>query len=214
MTGPREMVRLARGLFTDGPKMLRLFQVLRPVICPFHRLLDAVPPGSRVLDVGCGGGLLLALLAATGRISKGVGFDASSQAVAVARRMSEKLTPGLLEFHARPAEAPWPEGEFDVVTIIDLLHHVPPTGQGNIVRQAAAKVRPGGLVLLKDMTERPLWRVAASVLHDLILAHQRISIPTGSAVLSLAAEAGLTLQSEHIDNMLWYGHHLFVFRKK
>lgn len=74
---PQELSGIAQRVFRGGPSLLRRLQHYRPFICPFEDLLSIVPPGSSVLDVGCGGGLWLALLRETGRLSRGVGFDSS-----------------------------------------------------------------------------------------------------------------------------------------
>ncbi len=203
----------ARRLFTDGPPAWRLLQIYRPYICPFDVIIDAVPQGARVLDIGCGGGLLLGLLAAAGRIGGGIGFDTSVPAVELARGMAGRSFPGRLDFEALAVQDSWPEGTFDVVTAIDVLHHVPPSAQAGVVAQAAAKVRPGGLLLVKDMVTRPWWRAAANHLHDLVLARQWIHTPEGGDIVAWAGAAGLVLERERIDNVLWYGHRLQVFRK-
>ena len=46
-----------------------------PNIRPFHRLVEFVPRGSSVLDVGCGAGLFILFLAKRGWILSAVGFD-------------------------------------------------------------------------------------------------------------------------------------------
>lgn len=210
---PSDLRALAARLFPEGPLVWRKMQHWRPMIAPFHVLIDAVPQGSSVLDVGCGGGLFLMLLAAERGLRRGVGFDASRPAIALAQRAAAALPDARLDFIALPVGEPWPSGPFDVVSIIDLLHHVPPAVHGAIIAQAAERLRPGGLLLLKDMGERPLWRAWANVLHDLVLARQWTRIPRRRDILSQAAAAGLVLEGERIDNMLWYGHHLLVFRK-
>ncbi|CAA7621814.1 bifunctional 2-polyprenyl-6-hydroxyphenol methylase/3-demethylubiquinol 3-O-methyltransferase UbiG [Magnetospirillum sp. UT-4] len=210
----RAMMELARRLFPEGSPLYRALQVYRPRICPFHVLVEAVPPGATVLDVGCGGGLFLALLAGSGRIARGVGFDAAAAAIDLARRAAARLPEGMLEFHHRNVGENWPDGLFDVVSVIDLLHHVPESARPQVIAEAAARVRPGGMLLVKDMAEGPFPYVLASLVHDLVLARQWVSFPKRADILAWAAQAGATLESERIDTMLWYRHHLFVFRKQ
>src|ERR1700742_679944 len=72
---PAGICAIARRLYTDGPLAMRAMQHWRAHICPLDLVLEQVPQGAYVLDVGCGGGLLLGVLAWTGRIRAGVGID-------------------------------------------------------------------------------------------------------------------------------------------
>jgi len=87
----------------------------------YHRRLERVygfvaPPGSRVLEIGCGTGDLLAALAP----ERGVGVDFSPEMIAEARRRYPTLT--FLEADAHDLSAV--EGPFDVIVLSDLLDDV------------------------------------------------------------------------------------------
>src|SRR5262245_54880213 len=86
------MSSIARSLFKDGPVFQHMLQHWRPYICPFERLVAFVHDGSRVLDIGCGSGLLLSLMAGTGLEFEGVGIDVSPRAIEVATRMAHRVT--------------------------------------------------------------------------------------------------------------------------
>lgn len=210
MLTARALSRMASELYPSGPPLFRALQVYRPFICPFEALIPEVPAGATVLDIGCGGGLFLGLLDAAGRRPNAIGFDVSESAIALAQAaMGAK--PGL-DFRRLDADAPWPEGQFDVVSMIDVIHHVPPGAQERVIRDACARVRPGGLFLYKDMARRPRWRATANQLHDLVLARQWIHhVPVGD-VERWASDEGLRLERSEAFNRLWYGHELRVFR--
>lgn len=59
--------------------------------------------------------------------------------------------------------------------MIDVLHHINPRQQQNVVKEAVSRVAPGGLFLCKDIDVRPRWRNLANRLHDLILARKWIN---------------------------------------
>lgn len=213
----RDLHREARGLFPTGPSLIRLLQHYRPFIAPFEELIPLVPEGGRVLDIGCGGGLWIGLLAATGKLGdngQAVGFDSSKPAIALAQQMRLPGDTGpRVRFEHLDVRAPWPEGTFDVVCLLDVLHHVPPDAQAGVIRQAAAKVSPGGLFIYKDMCRRPRWRALANRLHDLALAHQWIHYAPVEQVSRWAVGEGLRLDHAASFARLWYGHELRVFRK-
>lgn len=184
------------------------------MLCPFEELIKVVPGQARVLDVGCGGGLFLALLAATGRISEGVGFDASGTAIEVARLLGPNLPDGHgLRFEHRGVDEPWPDDMFDVVSIVDLMHHVPPAQQESLILKAARHVAPGGMLLYKDVSVGPVWRAWASRLHDLVMARQWIHIVPFASIVRWAEAAGLATERHARIDVLWYGHELGIFRR-
>jgi 2-polyprenyl-3-methyl-5-hydroxy-6-metoxy-1,4-benzoquinol methylase len=219
MTTPREVAAIAASIFREGPLAMRLLQRWRVAVCPLEAVVDEVPRGSRVLDVGCGGGLLLGLLHQTGRLREGVGFDVSAPAIDVAQRMAARVQGGgrgadaRLEFQRCRAEDDWPDGVFDVVTMVDVLHHVDPAAQRAFFERAAARVRPGGLLVYKDMAPRPRWRAWANRLHDLVMARQWIHEIDARDAESCARACGFAVSRAERINRLWYAHDLRVFEK-
>lgn len=211
---PTEMAQIARRLYTEGPRFARLSQHWRPFICPFHVLVECVPTRAEVLDVGCGSGLFLTLLASANRISKGVGFDANAATVAIAVKATQHLeTSQILTFCHVPVGEPWPEGSFDVVSMIDVLHHIPQEAHQRAIEQAASRVRPGGLFLYKDIARWPHWKAWANRLHDLVLARDWIHYAPTEQVSAWAGAVGLEQLEHRLIDVLWYRHDLLVFER-
>jgi 2-polyprenyl-3-methyl-5-hydroxy-6-metoxy-1,4-benzoquinol methylase len=205
---------LARELYGDAETGIKYKQGYRPYICPFHLLVDYVPRGASVLDVGCGAGLFILLLAKLGRIRSAVGFDADDAAIRAARHAAGKLPDrSAIYFERRSAHDPWPEGRFDVVSIIDVMHHVPPQKQPELIATASEHLNPGGLLLYKDMASRPLWRAWANRLHDLASVQEWIHYAELEDVVLWARGGGLRLDHRDAINMLWYRHEWCLFRR-
>jgi 2-polyprenyl-6-hydroxyphenyl methylase / 3-demethylubiquinone-9 3-methyltransferase len=99
--------------------------------------------GLRLLDIGCGGGLLSEPLARLG--ASVVGADPSPRNIAVARQHA--ATTGLaIDYRETTAEALADAGEaFDVVLAMEVVEHVADVSL--FVRRAAAMVKPGGLMV-------------------------------------------------------------------
>ncbi len=208
---------VARKMYVGGSLLGRFIQHHRHRIAPVATLVDAVPTGSDVLDIGCGGGLLLICLASAGRIHSAHGIDSSSGAIETARKAAIRLrsfiqgpTPN---FECRSVEKGLPDGTFPVVCLIDVLHHVSPIAQEKAFRDAVAKVRPGGILLYKDMCDRPFWRAGMNRLHDLVIAKQWIHYVPIESVDRWALDCGLQIERAQRISILWYGHELRVFRK-
>lgn len=211
---PANLSSLAASCYRHAPLLARLMMTYRPYIVPFGLLMAVVPNNARVLDIGCGAGLFLALLARTRGLASGTGVDASGAAVAAARAMAESIgAEAHLEFVRSNDVTGWPGGTFDVVSLIDVMHHVASANRQGFFAAAAARVAPGGLLLYKDMVSRPLWRAAANRFHDLVLARQWIRYVPYDAAAAWAGQAGLPEEWHVLVNRLWYGHELAVFRR-
>lgn len=109
--------------------------------------------GKRVVDVGCGGGILADAMARKG--AEVLGIDLATKALKVAQLHAlEAATPNLayreVSVEALAAEQP---ASFDVVTCMEMLEHVP--DRQSIVRACATLVKPGGWVFFSTLNRNP-----------------------------------------------------------
>ena len=213
-----EIAKLAWSLYCDVPISVRLLASARTYICPMQPLLAEVPKNSTLFDIGCGSGLFLSLLIANGQVTEVIGSDANPNilhsAKAVITRLAKKR--GDVTIDLIKAEEPknWPDTTFSVVSLIDVMHHVPPQKQRGVFEAAAQRVCPGGRLLYKDMCQRPLWRATANRLHDLILARQWIHYVSIDMIKNWGRSCGLELEKEAHYSRYVYGHEKLVFKKE
>jgi len=115
---------------------------------------DIVPlAGKRVLDIGCGGGILADAMARKG--AEVLGIDLAGKALKVAQLHAlEAKTQGVSyrEVSAETLAAEQP-GSFDVVTCMEMLEHVP--DPASIVQACATLVKPGGWVFFSTLNRNP-----------------------------------------------------------
>lgn len=108
--------------------------------------------GKRVLDVGCGGGILSESMAHRGAIVTGI--DLGEAPLGVARLHAEasgvEVDYRNISVEALAAELP---GEFDVVTCMEMLEHVP--DPSSVIRACSTLVRPGGYVFFSTLNRTP-----------------------------------------------------------
>ncbi len=108
--------------------------------------------GKKVLDVGCGGGILAESMATRGAAVTGI--DLSDKALSVARlhllETGQKADYRKIAAEELAAEMP---GAFDVVTCLEMLEHVP--APCSTVRACAQLVRPGGMVFFSTINRNP-----------------------------------------------------------
>jgi 2-polyprenyl-6-hydroxyphenyl methylase / 3-demethylubiquinone-9 3-methyltransferase len=109
--------------------------------------------GKRVLDVGCGGGILAESMAA--RAGSVMGIDLGTKPLGVARLHALESGVSNLEYREVAVEALAAEcpGGFDVVTCMELLEHVP--DPSSVVAACSRLVKPGGWVFFSTLNRNP-----------------------------------------------------------
>ena len=109
--------------------------------------------GKQVLDVGCGGGILSDAMARAGATVTGIDLAGKSLKVAQLHAL-ESQTPNVsyreISAEALAAETP---AQFDVVTCMEMLEHVP--DPASIVKACATLVKPGGWVFFSTLNRNP-----------------------------------------------------------
>ncbi|CAZ88578.1 bifunctional 3-demethylubiquinone-9 3-methyltransferase and 2-octaprenyl-6-hydroxy phenol methylase [Thiomonas arsenitoxydans] len=104
--------------------------------------------GKAVVDIGCGGGILSESMAAAGAKVTGIDLADASLQVARLHALDAQLD---INYRLVSAErlATEAAGQFDVVTCMEMLEHVP--DPASIIQASAALVRPGGWVFVSTL---------------------------------------------------------------
>jgi len=129
---------------------------------PLHRInplrlgwIEAQAPlaGRKVLDVGCGGGILADSMARRG--AQVLGIDLATKALRVAQLHALEAGTPNVEYREVSVEALAMEqpGGYDMVTCMEMLEHVP--DPGSVVRSCAELVKPGGWVFFSTIHRNP-----------------------------------------------------------
>lgn len=211
----RALCSTARQLYARAPLKVRALLSFRPLICPFEELLAWVPPDGRVLDIGCGAGLFLGLIGSARPRVSALGFDADQSAIAVAQTMvSGHFDKGRIRFEQRTIQEQWSEDLYDVVSMIDVLHHVAVSDQRLAVEKAFRRVVPGGVLVYKDMAERPIFHAWWNRLHDLVLARQWIHYRAIADVSAWLREGDAEILVRSTTLIGPYAHEIIVARRR
>ena len=108
--------------------------------------------GNKLLDVGCGGGILSEALAAKGATITGI--DAGDGPISVAKL--HLLESGLNIDYSQSTAESWAAehpATYDALTCLEMLEHVP--DPGSVVRACAAMVKPGGNLFFSTINRNP-----------------------------------------------------------
>ncbi|MEY5029849.1 MAG: hypothetical protein RLZ63_2164 [Pseudomonadota bacterium] len=153
--------------------------------------------GKRVVDVGCGGGILAEAMAAKGADVLGIDLAGKSLKVAQLHALESGVKVQYREVSAE-ALAAEQAGQFDVVTCMEMLEHVP--DPASVVRACASLVKPGGWVFFSTLNRNPKSFLFAIVGAEYVLkllprgTHEYARFIKPSELAQWAREAGLNAQ--------------------
>ena len=150
--------------------------------------------GKRVVDVGCGGGILAEAMAGRGARVTGIDLSAKPLRVAQLHALESGVAVDYREIGAEAlaAEAP---GSFDVVTCMEMLEHVPDPASS--VRACGTLARPGGWVFFSTINRNPKSFLLAIIGAEYVLrllprgTHEYARLIRPSELAAMARAAGL-----------------------
>jgi len=155
--------------------------------------------GKRVLDVGCGGGILSESMAQTGAIVTGIDLGEKALNVAKLHSLESGVSVDYQRIAVEALAAAQP-ASFDVVTCMEMLEHVP--DPASVVRACAQLVKPGGQVFFSTIHRNPKAYLLAVIGAEYILnmlprgTHDYAKFIKPSELASWMRDAELTLQDQ------------------
>lgn len=186
----------------------------RPLICPFADLLAFVRPGERACDIGCGSGQFALLLNRFSPIEEVLGLEVSERLVRNARALfaAESAT----KLHAFEvydgAHLPARLNEYDIVFLVDVLHHVPLQSQQDLLNEIFERMRPGARLILKDIdAASPL--VLVNKLHDMVFSREVGRERSLRAATEMVRRAGFRVIDSFRRIRVVYPHYFLALMK-
>lgn len=152
--------------------------------------------GKKILDVGCGGGILAESMARRG--ADVLGIDMGAAPLAVARLHAEQAQVNTIQYQQIPVEelALAQAGQYDIVTCMEMLEHVP--DPASIVKACHDLVKPGGHVFFSTINRNPKSYLFAIIGAEYVLrllprgTHDFKKFIRPSELASFVRQAGLS----------------------
>jgi 2-polyprenyl-3-methyl-5-hydroxy-6-metoxy-1,4-benzoquinol methylase len=145
MSGRRQLAALYRSA-----NLPSWYTALKLWILPLEEFSRHLPSRGRILDVGCGYGYLANYLSLMSAERHVIGNDVDPGRIRVAQ--ATRGDRAAVEFLAADARAL--SGDFDGVALADMLHHVPYEEQEPLLKDLYAKLRPGGVLVMRETDRR------------------------------------------------------------
>lgn len=192
---------------------------LRWWTCPLAAVADAVPLRGRVLDVGCGHGLLAVLLAQGSAERRVVGVDVDTAKIAEGRRAAEGLG-DRVELRVVPSDwDPDPRSDpFDAVVMTDVLYLLGPDRARALLSACAGALNgTGSKLVVKEIDTTPAWKYRLAVGQELaatrlarITRGTHVTFAPPDELVATMEAAGLVVTRRRVDARYPHPHLLLV----
>lgn len=185
----------------------------RPYVCPFDDLLNYLPENASVFDIGCGSGMLLSLIAVFKKPSKLGGCEINKQLVNNANAVLSTENVNAKVYYFDGDSIPEEINNFDFITMIDVLHHIPKDKQFDFLTQLVSLMHSGSELILKDIKGESILSYWNKI-HDLLLAGE-IGHELNSSMLKSFFKDELKMQVKSFTSrrMLLYPHFTLILKK-
>ena len=213
-----DLARATLARYRGEPLGTRLHTRIRWRSCPFEDVAVAVPTAGRILEIGCGHGLFSTLLALQSAERTVVGTDVDGDKIRAAQRAAEGLA-NLTFAPAEPGELP--DGTWDAICIVDVLYLIDRAGERALLHEAAGRLEPGGVLVVKEMATEPAWKFRWMALQErlsvqvlrITAGHDLTFVPPDE-LAGWMGEAGLAgVAHRRLDRGHLHPHHLVTARK-
>ena len=211
-----------RAAVDDLPRAERFHLLGRARSFPLDALCNEVPPAGRVLEVGCGHGLVAASLALESHDREVVGFDIDPDKVRDAEVIARQVRAdgAHLEVTVGDGGGQLPAGPWQAIVIVDVIYLLAPERQEELVAACAEGLAPGGVLVLKENDQHPRLKYAFARFEE-VVATKVVRITAGSDLHWRAATewarlmelSGLEATVRRVDKRYPYPHVLILGRR-
>ena len=210
-----EIIKFLTSKTTNAGFVDKLKIKYRPIICPFNDLIDFAKDKKSVFDIGCGSGQFCALIAKYTEVEKIMGIEINERLVNNANEVNEEFRSNKsIKFEVFDGKViPDEIKDYDLVYMIDVFHHIPPTQQLAFMQQLQQKMKPGATLIFKDIDGgSPL--VVCNKMHDMVFAGEigkEISFTKAKEMLSTA---GFKITNSFKKTVFVYAHYFVICEKQ
>ena len=207
------------SLYEGAPAGVRAHVRVRWATCPFRAVAAQLPPGGRVLELGCGHGLLSLLGAVSSPGRSVVGVDVDERKITHGRAAAARARQRGADCEittALPGEIPG--GPWDAIVVVDVLYLLDEAEQRDLLGGCARRLAPGGVLAVKEMAPAPRWKARWNLVQE-TMAVRVMGITQGGSGFTFVAPSelgewmaaeGLAVRQLPLHRGYPHPHHLVV----
>jgi 2-polyprenyl-3-methyl-5-hydroxy-6-metoxy-1,4-benzoquinol methylase len=186
----------------------RLYVFIRSLIIPVHQLEIYVPQKGKILDVGCGYGLVSLYLALSAVGRNILATDINSKRISVAGLAAGKLSN--LQFKVADLV---PQGKYDCILGVDLFHHLSLVDKRTFASLCRKSLSKNGILILKEINPANRYKYFVNLVHDRITTGFRhLEYWPASKMINFFSNYGFKITSITDLKHPLYPHNIYVFQ--
>lgn len=216
---PSKLSKILKNKSVDTDFISGLKIAYRPYMCPFDDILLECETKKSIFDIGCGSGMFLSLCAEFLNPSKLGGIEISDKLISNTKSILSDYDIPLNIKKYDGKRFPKEIHDYDIVTIIDILHHIPKDYQIKFLEDLIEKVKKGTKIIIKDINADSKL-VYFNKLHDLIFSGEKseeISLKKLLEILNNKKGSdyigNVRVETVNKRRMFLYPHYLVVLYK-
>jgi 2-polyprenyl-3-methyl-5-hydroxy-6-metoxy-1,4-benzoquinol methylase len=187
------------------------FTILRQIF--LEELGQYLPRSGRVLDLGCGFGLFSLFFASQAPGRRITGVDRDARRIALAKRSAARLGLSNVDYAVEDGLAWHSDERFDAIYLLDMVHHLPRASVGQFLAKLRGRLAPGGVLLVKDIEDRPLFKVWFTLVLDrLMVGREPIHYWSPPELRGLLEGLGFEVAHHRMRDVLPYPHIVYIAR--
>jgi 2-polyprenyl-3-methyl-5-hydroxy-6-metoxy-1,4-benzoquinol methylase len=203
----------ALRLYSDIPLMSRMYLWIRLRNFPKRQMWPVLLGLSgRVVSIGAGYGIFETLTALANPRVRFVASDVNTTRIRVASQATASVPN--IQFEVLDLTQELPKEQADAFLLLDVLHHLAPPFQLNVLRKLSEHLPSGGRIIIKECGIKPAWKCWVNYLNDAIGSPFQRTYPRGEEEWArILGECGLSTTVSRLDHGSPYAHILVIGAK-
>ena len=191
--------------------MIDIYFEIRKRICPFHEVANQIPLKKKILDIGCGNGILYKYFLDNKNYISYTGIDKNLKRL---RKLQQKIPNNVYFLNSKIEDILEDIKNYDCILMIDVMHHINKKYQKMVIENILKNMNKGSMLIYKDISNKNFIKPLLTRLHDLIINFQFISYYEPSKIINFAKkEMKINDIKKFNIQTLWYEHEFLIINK-
>jgi len=191
--------------------MIDLYFEIRKRICPFKIIVDYIPPQTKILDLGCGNGIIYKYFLKNSNFISYTGIDNDKKKI---KKLQSLNTNKITFLNNNLEEIINIIKNYDCILMIDVMHHLNKKNQKKIIENILKNMKKNSTLIYKDISNKNPIKSLLNRIHDFFFNFQVINYYELKKIISFAKN-NLKIKDLKIFiiQVLWYDHEFLIINK-